>query len=190
MNTQPTQVFQCLLPMFTRSDMSLAPLSCTHLELQDFQNPSTTHLRTTSYTPPVIVCQSKSNRLLTTYQRLLCITLVATRHTFAIDSKPLTFARELGIWSPRPVFGAFNRYALRITTSIHNPYGTFNTLHAHFYQSAFHDDGSFNSGRYLNHEGVQCASRSANLKLRCYWWCTYEGTYRSRACGERREAAQ
>ena len=189
MNTRLTRVFQCLLRMFTRSDTSLEPLLCIHLELLDFRNPSTTHLHTISYTPLVIVCRSKSNHSLTTYRRLHYIMLVvATRHIFAF--KPLTLARESGFWSLRPIFSPFNRYALCIATSIHNPNGTFNTLHAHFYQSAFHDDGSLNSRGHVNYKGVQRASRSANLEFRCYWWCTYEGTYWSRACCERSGAAQ
>ena len=176
--------------MFTRSGTSLAPLSCIHLGLLDFRNLSTTHIQTISYTPPVIVCLSKWNRSLTTYRRLHYITLVATRHTFAFGSKPLTSACKSGVWSPRPVLGTFYRYALRITTSIHNPNGTFNTLHAYFYPSAFHDDGSLNYRGYLNHERVQRAPRSANLTFRCYCRCTHEGTYWSRACGEWREATQ
>ena len=186
-NTRVMQVYQCLLHMSTRSDTSVAPLSCIHLELQDFLNPSLNHPRTFSYTPPVIAFRSKTNRLHTTYPPFHCIMSVVTRNAFFFSL--LTLAREPGFWSPCAVFGAFDRHALRVAASIYNPNRTVNSRHSHLYQSAFHDVCSLNSRGYVNHEGVKRASRPENIGFHCYWWCTHEGTCWSGARSQRRKTA-
>ena len=166
--------------------MSVARLSCIHLELLDSRNPSTTHPRTFLCMPPVTVCQIKTNSLRTTYPPFHYITSVATIISFI--SKSLNLTLGLGFWSPRSVFGAFDRLALRITTSIRNPHSTLDSCHAHFYKSAFHDVGSLNSRGHVDHERVKCASRSEIFRYHCYWWCTHEGTCWSRARVKRRQA--
>jgi hypothetical protein len=144
------------------------------------------HPRILLFMLPVTVCQNKTNNSHTTYPRFHYITSVAT----FLGSKSLTLTLELGFWSPRSVFGAFDRLTLHITTGIRNPHRTLNSRHAYLYQSAFHDVGSFNPRGHVDHEGVECASRSESLGFHCYRWCTYEGTYWSRARVERRQVAQ
>lgn len=114
----------------------------------------------------------------------------SNRNTYSLDSKPLTTALASGFWSPCSLFGALDRHALHIAPGVHNSNCTLNSLRAHLYQSPFHDVGSLNPRGHVNHEGIKRTSCSSNAGFHCYWWCTHERTYRSRARGERRKTTQ